>query len=595
MKESPTQAESKDKELNTMNENKDIKETKEIKINRQEENAANPARKREIIKTVLIIFLAAMLVLTFFSNTIRNKSLSEISTECAMTGKLTERVRGSGMVISNQSYDVTVEGSRVIDEICVKTGKEVKKGDVLFKVAPAEVLELPTEEAALEALELEYEKALLAEPADYTAEDQAIKNAREDLNEAIKKRDAAVANADIAKTEKAQYNNNKNELTSKSAAVEKISATISAIDTNSYASAAPEYTGDLAALCETWQSAEAEYQTAYALFSQAVADGVDSTAAKSDADRKDSARQNAKNNYDASKSVQRAYLANLLSTTENEVAVLSQKVADYEANHSGAEDSPEALDADVTAKQRALQDLIIALDKTKNTASVTDKVNALDLEAKQKAIDQQKEKVEKLKKNSEASDIVSKYDGVVSSINIKSGETAEDGTPIATIDLTDEGYTVQLSVEAEKAKKIKVGTEAEIVNNWGGNIQAVVSEIKNDTTPNSKNRIIVFNVSGDVDSGSNLDLSIPCGSGNYDAIIPKSAVYQDKNGYFVLTVRSKSTPLGNRYYAERQSVEVLSSDEVSSAVQGSISQGDYVITAASKPVSAGDQVRMKDK
>jgi len=578
-----------------MNENKDIKETKEIKINRQEETSANPARKREIIKTVLIIFLAAMLVLTFFSNTIRNKSLSEISTECAMSGKLTERVRGSGMVISNQSYDVTVEGDRVIDEICVKTGKEVKKGDVLFKVAPAEVLELQTEEAALEALELEYQKALLAEPADYTAEDQAIKNAREDLNEAIKKRDAAIANADTAKTEKAQYNSNKNELASKSAAVEKISATISAIDTNSYGSAAPEYTGDLASLCETWQSAEAEYQTAYSLFSQAVADGVDSTAAKSDADRKDSARQNAKNNYDASKSVQRAYLANLLSTTENEVASLSQRVADYEANHSGAEDSVEALDADVTAKQRALQDLIIALDKTKNTASVTDKVNALDLEAKQKAIDLQKEKVEKLKKNSEAADIVSKYDGIVSSINIKSGETAEDGTPIATIDLTDEGYTVQLTVDAEKSKKIKVGTEAEVVNNWGGNIQAVVSEIKNDTTPNSKNRIIVFNVTGDADSGSNLDLSIPCGSGNYDAIIPKSAVYQDKNGYFVLTVRSKSTPLGNRYYAERQSVEVLSSDEVSSAVQGSISQGDYVITAASKPVSAGDQVRMKDK
>lgn len=578
-----------------MNENKDIKETKEIKINRQEENAANPARKREIIKTVLIIFLAAMLVLTFFSNTIRNKSLSEISTECAMSGKLTERVRGSGMVISNQSYDVTVEGSRVIDEICVKTGKEVKKGDVLFKVAPAEVLELPTEEAALEALELEYEKALLAEPADYTAEDQAIKNAREDLNEAIKKRDAAVANADTAKAEKAQYNSNKSELASKSAALEKISATISAIDTNSYGSAAPEYSGDLASLCETWQSAEAEYQTAYSLFSQAVADGVDSTAAKTDADIKDTARQNAKNNYDYAKSIQRASLSEQYGVIENDVAVLTQRITDYEANHSGAEDSPEALEADVTAKQRTLQDLIIALDKTKNTASVTDKVNALDLEAKQKAIDLQKEKVEKLKKNSEASDIVSKYDGVVSSINIKTGETAEDGAAIATIDLTDEGYTVQLSVEAEKAKKIKVGTEAEVVNNWGGNIQAVVSEIKNDTTPNSKNRIIVFNVSGDADSGSNLDLSIPCGSGNYDAIIPKSAVYQDKNGYFVLTVRSKSTPLGNRYYAERQSVEVLSSDEVSSAVQGSISQGDYVITAASKPVSAGDQVRMKDK
>ena len=55
-----------------MNENKDIKETKEIKINRQDEVVADPRKKREIIKTILIIFLAVLLVLTFFSNTIRN-------------------------------------------------------------------------------------------------------------------------------------------------------------------------------------------------------------------------------------------------------------------------------------------------------------------------------------------------------------------------------------------------------------------------------------------------------------------------------------------------------------------------------------------
>lgn len=91
-----------------------------------------------------------------------------------------------------------------------------------------------------------------------------------------------------------------------------------------------------------------------------------------------------------------------------------------------------------------------------------------------------------------------------------------------------------------------------------------------------------------------IDLSIPCGTGNYDTIVPKSAVYKDSQGYFVLTVSSKSSPLGNRYYTDRTDVEVLASDEVSSAIQGNISAGTYIITTASKPVQANEQVRIKD-
>lgn len=153
---------------------------------------------------------------------------------------------------------------------------------------------------------------------------------------------------------------------------------------------------------------------------------------------------------------------------------------------------------------------------------------------------------------------------------------------------------MEISVDGEKAKKIKKGTSAEVVNNWNGDVQALLTDIKNDTVSGSKSRILVFDVTGDVDSGTNLDLSIPCGSANYDAIVPKSAVFEDKNGKFVLTVKSKSSPLGNRYFAERVSVEVLASDETSSAVSGGVMQSDYVITASSKPVAPGDQVRMKD-
>ena len=192
-------------------------------------------------------------------------------------------------------------------------------------------------------------------------------------------------------------------------------------------------------------------------------------------------------------------------------------------------------------------------------------------------------------------EIISKYSGIVSAINAKVGDETIPDMEIITIDLSSEGYTVEITVDGEKTRKIKKGVEAEVLNNWNGNITAVLTNIKNDTTANSKNRILVFSVTGDVDSNTNLDLSIPLGSGNYDTIVPKSAVYTDNKGSFVLIVKSKSSPLGNRYFAERVPVEVLCSDEVSSAISGSVTYGDYVIVASSLPVKPGDQVRMKDE
>lgn len=50
----------------------------------------NHRKKRERIKTIMIVFLAILLVLTFFSNTIMNHSLPEIATQACVSGNLTE-------------------------------------------------------------------------------------------------------------------------------------------------------------------------------------------------------------------------------------------------------------------------------------------------------------------------------------------------------------------------------------------------------------------------------------------------------------------------------------------------------------------------
>ncbi len=574
----------------------EIKDPKEIKGDKED---YDPTKKREIIKTILIIFLAVLLVLTFFSNTIMNKSLSEISTQRVTSGKLTERIRGSGLVESNQSYGVTVDGNKVVDTVMVKSGQEVKKGDVLLTVDTGESEDLTAAEDNLATMELEYQKAMLTPPADYTSENQAIKSAREDLAAAIAKRDNVAANQGNIQAAKDTHKYNQAQLNNYTKLQTKLSAIITAIDTDEYAGAPVEYTGDLIMLKAAYSDAESAYNAACSfLDSLKEADELDAAAieaAQSDCDAKSAVMASAKEAYDSTKFSLRGEYAYQLIDAEANVDWYTAQVDDYEKGGGSESMTLDELNEDVRSKQRALEELIAALNKTKKENDNQAKIDHLDLESKKKEVEKAKKKVDKLRKENETTEIKSKYSGIVSSINVKAGDTTVPDTELMNIDIAEDGYTVQITVDGEKSKKVKKGTAAEIVNNWSGDLQAVLTDIKNDTTAGSKNRILVFTVTGEVDSGTYLDLSIPCGNGNYDCIVPKSAVHEDSDGKFVLTVVSKSSPLGNRYYAERVPVEVVVSDEQSSAVSGNLNMNEYVITAASKPVKHKDQVRMKDE
>ncbi len=574
-----------------------IKTANEIK---GDEEIKDPRKKREIIKTVIIIFLAVLLVLTFFSNTIMNRSLAEITSERANSGKLTERIRGSGMVMSNQSWDVTVDGNKTVEAINCKNGKEVKKGDVLLTVSAGDSEALTAAEDALAALELDYQKAILTPAADYSSENQAIKNAREDLQAAIAKRDAAVAGQSGVRAAKEKYEEDKKQSAYYTKLQTKLQSVIAAIDSDEYSTAPAEYTNDILGIKSEADTAESDYNASCAIYTALSAEGSTATeaemsAAREDMEAKETARNEAREKYETEKYELREDISGKLAEAESEAEWYAAQVAAYESENTGAGMSIDDLNADVTAKQRLLEDQINALSKTQKSDENTKKMNDLDLSAKKKEVDKAREKVNKLKSETGSTDIIAKYSGIVNNLTAKVGDTTLPETPLMTIDLAEEGYTVEISVEADKAKKIKKGTSAEVVNNWFGGVEAVVTDIKSDSVAGSKNKIIVFSVTGDVDSGSFVELSIPCGGGNYDSIVPKNAVGHDKDGDFVLTVVSKNSPLGNRYYAERVAVEVLASDETSCAVSGNLGYGEYIITASSKPVEPKDQVRMKDK
>ena len=150
-------------------------------------------KKREWVKNAAIIFLAVMLVLTFFSNTILNRTLPEVVTRYVEPNSIDAKVRVSGTVSARENYDVIIDQTRKVAAVNVKLGQEVSTGDVLFTLETGDSEELEQAKRELEEAQLSYQRFLVSLPdtsTDYTEENHEIEQLRIALNKAIEARDA---------------------------------------------------------------------------------------------------------------------------------------------------------------------------------------------------------------------------------------------------------------------------------------------------------------------------------------------------------------------------------------------------------------------
>ena len=621
-------------------------------------------KKREWVKTVAIIFLAVMLVLTFFSNTIMNHSLPEVATANVTSGTINAKIRGQGTVSANETYDVTIKQTRKVASIKVKAGQEVAAGDVLFTLEAEESDELKQAQADLESMELNYEKSLIAASTEAARENREVQKLQETYNDLLAQyhqysnkdasqiaKEKAVADAKLkelqadSKTAQSDYEARvaekteleaeaselKTHIASLKAVMDKQDEIVAAQDTlyqdqirylndynrlmelagqnpqvaMSYARYPEQFANmlteqDLAGTTGDSKTADPklaraqEIATAYTTLTKDQSN-IDSLTAERDNmiydidgvrdySQVESEYRYAYNEYDAVKRE--------LDSFDNETSRLKKL----------AEDAAQA----VTDQQEVVDKLASAgtlADQVKSAKqALEDKIfeqslsdgSSLDLEAAKKAIDEKKADIEKLTQNADETEVKAKVAGTVSNIAITAGSNANAETPLITLNLTDRGYTVKISVTNDQAKKVRVGDNAELVNYWyGGDIQATLENITNDPQNPGKGRLLVFRLTGDVEPDTNLTLSIGQKSANYDCIVPNSAVRTDSNGTFVLAITVKSSPLGNRYTATRVDVQELAKDDTNTAVTG-LSSGDFVITTSTKPIEAGTQVRLVD-
>lgn len=621
-------------------------------------------KKREWVKTVAIIFLAVMLVLTFFSNTIMNHSLPEVATANVTSGTINAKIRGQGTVSANETYDVTIKQTRKVASIKVKAGQEVAAGDVLFTLEAEESDELKQAQADLESMELNYEKSLIAASTEAARENREVQKLQETYNDLLAQyhqysnkdasqiaKEKAAADAKLkelqadSKAAQSDYEARvaeKTELESEAAELKTHIASLKAVmgkqeeiiaAQNTLYQDQIRYLNDYNRLMEL-AGQNPQVAMSYARYPEQFAnmlteqDLAGTTGDSKTADPKLARAQQIATAY-TTLTKDQSDIDSLTAERDNMIYDIdgvrdySQVESEYRYaynEYDAVKRELDSFDSETSRLKKLAEDAAQAVtdqqevvDKLASAGTLADQVksakqaledkifeqslsdgSSLDLEAAKKAIDEKKADIEKLTQNADETEVKAKVAGTVSNIAITAGTNANAETPLITLNLTDRGYTVKISVTNDQAKKVRVGDNAELVNYWyGGDIQATLENITNDPQNPGKGRLLVFRLTGDVEPDTNLTLSIGQKSANYDCIVPNSAVRTDSNGTFVLAITVKSSPLGNRYTATRVDVQELAKDDTNTAVTG-LSSGDFVITTSTKPIEAGTQVRLVD-
>ena len=567
--------------------------------------------RKDKIKNITIIFLLVMLILTFFSNTIMNYSLVEVSTQQVTSGQITSKVRGSGSVEASESYSVTIEETRKIATVNVKKDAEVATGDLLFTLEDTDSDELDAAKKSLNEAQAAYESAVLT--AGITVAERQSIEAGKGSSLTQKQNEIAAANQRVKDAQAA--------VDAAQASVDKIKAQIDAVS-NSTADTTAEEKAVLDAekknseAQDSLTSAESAYTPVKSAYDTALSEYNDAVIAFNAAKatyEKDTSDLNNKKAMDAAEIAMKSANEKLKNCKGN----LDKVQGPYDSAKSAATDSKNALSnanynlsvkkltgtnpaeannlqAQLNTATAALTDANTALTSaTNDQKKVTDKISGeVTIASAYKTMTDLQEEVAKLQAKSIGTEITSPISGTVTDIAVTAGTTVNANDVMMTIQPENKAYVLQFSVTENQAKKVRVGDTAEILNNWYGNdVSAVVSAIRKDPQ-NRSNSMIICEMKGDVSVGDSYTLSIGEQSSNYDTIVPTSAIREDSNGKFILIIESKSTPLGNRYYARRVDVDVITSDDTKSAVTGALEGYEYVITTTTKPIKENEQVRL---
>ena len=535
-------------------------------------------------------FLILMFLLTILSRAADSLTIAKVTASAATGGVISHNIEVDGNITPNKDIAISTSANIKIASVEATEGKNVKKGDLLIQLDTADL-----KKKLLQAQkELQVAKATASDKKANEAiaadtKSKSLQRTYEDYNQTVADANDSVSKAESDMNEAWNaYNTYKNSNSNSG-------------ETDTTVSDSLEKTVEEKQLA--YDKAVANLDGVEKVIEEDVrkeiknAESGNSTLTPEEIREKVNARpenvsllQNANDQINTAKD----------ALTEAENALSAYNEQQNNSSSASYDEQLKTLYDDYKAKEEAYNEAVKQRQSTIQSANRTledakapenvDTATALtandDLEEKQLAVD-------KLQKVMDVNGkITAPSDGLITKVNVTTGETTTEDTAIRISDQSA-GYKFTATLDKASAKYLSKDDKVTLDLGNGTTVEGLTVQSIDVSAEDKNSYELTVSIPAKVKKlGSIATLKVEKASKKYDTCVPLGALHSDGDKYYVYVINEKDTILGTETAVDKVQVDILDKNNEQAAIEGSFSWGQQFVLTSSKTLRNGDRVRL---
>ena len=535
-------------------------------------------------------FLILMFLLTILSRAADSLTIAKVTASAATGGVISHNIEVDGNITPNKDIAISTSANIKIASVEATEGKNVKKGDLLIQLDTADL-----KKKLLQAQkELQVAKATASDKKANEAiaadtKSKSLQRSYEDYNQTVADANESVSKAKSDMNEAWNaYNTYKNSNSNSG-------------ETDTTVSDSLEKTVEEKQLA--YDKAVANLDGVEKVIEEDVqkeiknAESGNSTLTPEEIREKVNARpENVSLLQKANDQINTAKDA----LTEAENALSAYNEQQNNSSSASYDEQLKTLYDDYKAKEEAYNEAVKQRQSTIQSANRTledakapenvDTATALtandDLEEKQLAVDELQKVMDVNGK------ITAPSDGLITKVNVTTGETTTEDTAIRISDQSA-GYKFTATLDKASAKYLSKDDKVTLDLGNGTTVEGLTVQSIDVSAEDKNSYELTVSIPAKVKKlGSIATLKVEKASKKYDTCVPLGALHSDGDKYYVYVINEKDTILGTETAVDKVQVDILDKNNEQAAIEGSFSWGQQFVLTSSKTLRNGDRVRL---
>ena len=541
-------------------------------------------------------FLILMFLLTILSRAADSLTIAKVTASAATGGVISHNIEVDGNITPNKDIAISTSANIKIASVEATEGKNVKKGDLLIQLDTADL-----KKKLLQAQkELQVAKATASDKKANEAiaadtKSKSLQRSYEDYNQTVADANDSVSKAESDMNEAWNaYNTYKNSNSNSGETDTTVSDSLEkTVEEKQLA-----YDKAVANLDGVEKVIEEDVRKEIKKAEEASKDeSGNSTLTPEKIREKVNARpenvsllQNANDQINTAKD----------ALTEAENALSAYNEQQNNSSSASYDEQLKTLYDDYKAKEEAYNEAVKQRQSTIQSANRTledakapenvDTATALtandDLEEKQLAVDELQKVMDVNGK------ITAPSDGLITKVNVTTGETTTEDTAIRISDQSA-GYKFTATLDKASAKYLSKDDKVTLDLGNGTTVEGLTVQSIDVSAEDKNSYELTVSIPAKVKKlGSIATLKVEKASKKYDTCVPLGALHSDGDKYYVYVINEKDTILGTETAVDKVQVDILDKNNEQAAIEGSFSWGQQFVLTSSKTLRNGDRVRL---